>query len=103
MKLIIKLTIHHKLFNGDCYEVRFSDLPKDIQENDIINIDRAEGFYSENNSYDAYTSLEVIREREETDGEYEKRISDNKIHLEELRKQRYEQYLKLKSEFEPNK
>ena len=101
MKQKIKEEIYTKDFKGDSHEIRFSDLPKDIQENDIIVINREESFYSENNSYDAYTELIIIRERDETDEEYNKRISNNEYHKEELRKRRYENYLKLKSEFEP--
>lgn len=101
MKKMIKEEIFSKHFNGDLKEIRFSDFPKDIQENDIIDIRREESYFSENNSYDAYTELVVIREREETDQEYQKRISDNEYHKEELKKRRYENYLKLKSEFEP--
>lgn len=101
MKQKVKEEIYTKDFKGNAQEIRFSDLPKDIQENDIIDIRREESFYSENNSYDAYTELVIIREREETDEEYQKRISDNEYHKEELRKRRYENYLKLKSEFEP--
>ena len=81
--------------------MRFSDLPKDIQDDDIIDIRREEAFFSENHSYDAYTELVIIREIEETDKEYQKRISDNEYHKEKLKKLRYENYLKLKSEFEP--
>ena len=101
MKQKVQEEIYTKDFKGNFQEIRFSDLPKDIQENDIIDIRREESFYSKNNSYDAYTELVVIREREETDEEYQKRISDNEYIKEELRKRRYENYLKLKSEFEP--
>lgn len=102
MKQKIKEEVYTKHFNGEHYEVRFSDLPKDIQSNDIIDIRREDDYFSENNSYDAYTELVIIREREETDEEYQKRISDNEWHREEMRKRRYENYLKLKQEFEPN-
>lgn len=100
MKQKIKEEIYHKDFKSNHDDVRFSDLPKDIQDNDIIEIRREDAFFSENNSYDSYTELVVIREREETDEEYQKRISDNIIYKEEQRKRRYENYLKLKSEFE---
>lgn len=102
MKQKIKEEVYTKHFNGEHYEVRFSDLPKDIQSNDIIDIRREDDYFSENNSYNAYTELVIIREREETDEEYQKRISDNEWHREEMRKRRYENYLKLKQEFEPN-
>ena len=38
-----------------------------------IDIIRDEGYYSENNSWDACTKLIVMREREETDIEYKER------------------------------
>jgi len=101
MKQMIKEEIFSKYFNGDLKQIRFSDLPKDLQENDIIDIRREDGFYSENESYDAYTELVVIREREETEREYKKRIQQETKLNEELKKRRYENYLKLKSEFEP--
>jgi len=98
---MIKEEIFSKHFNGDLKQIRFSDLPKDLQENDIIDIRREDGFHSENESYDAYTELVVIREREETGREYKKRIQQETKLNEELKKRRYENYLKLKSEFEP--
>lgn len=100
MKQKVMEEIYTKDFEGNFHDIHFSDLPKDIQENDIIDIYREESFFSENFSYDAYTKLVIIREREETDEEYQKRISKEQYHEEELRKRRYENYLKLKSEFE---
>ena len=100
MKQIIKVEVYREYFDGDNYQVRFSDLPKDIQSNDIIDIQREESYYSENNSYNAYTKLIVIREREETDEEYEKRKQTLEKMKEMSKERRYEQYLKLKEEFE---
>lgn len=97
----IKQEIYSLFGEGNFHEFRFSDLPKDIQGNDIIDIHRENAFYSENNSYHAYSELVIFREREETDYEYQKRISENQILKDELKNRRYEQYLKLKSEFEP--
>ena len=101
MKQNVKEQIYLKDFKGDCADVRFSDLPKDIQDNDIIEIHREDSFFSENESYDAYTELVIIREREETDVEYNKRMEKGNRIKEEMRNRRYEHYLKLKSEFEP--
>jgi hypothetical protein len=100
MKKKIKVEVYCKHFDGDGYEVRFSDLPKDIQSDDIINIQREESYYSENDSYEAYTKLIVIREREETDEEYENRKKTLDMMKEISKERRYEQYLKLKEEFE---
>jgi hypothetical protein len=92
MKQKIKVEVYREHFDSDCYEVRFSDLPKDIQDNDIIDIRR--------DPYDVHTKLVIIRERKETDEEYQKRISKDEYDKEEMRKHRYEHYLKLKEEFE---
>jgi hypothetical protein len=99
---IVREEIYSKSFNGDSYDIKFSDLPKDIQDNDIIGIVRDEGYYSENNSYDAYTELVIIRERNENDDEYNKRLVETNKFLEESKKNRYESYLRLKKEFENN-
>jgi hypothetical protein len=99
MKNKIREEIYDKSFDGSCHDVRFSDLPKDIKDDDIIEIIREESFYSENNSWDAFTRLVVIREREETDAEYEKRKLKNKEHKEDLKKRRYDNYVSLKAEF----
>ena len=99
MKNKIREEIYDKSFDGSCHDVRFSDLPKDIKDDDIIEIIREESFYSENNSWDAFTRLVVIREREETDAEYEKRKLKDKEHKEDLKKRRYDNYVSLKAEF----
>ena len=78
-----------------------SDLPKDIKKDDIIEIIREESFFSENHCYDAYTKLEVFRYIEETEKEYKKRIYNETKLAEQLKKRRYETYLNLKYEFEP--
>ena len=100
MKQKIQKEIYSKFFKGNLHEVRFSDLPNYMQETDIIEIRREESYYSENESYDAYTQLVVSRCIEETDEEYSKRICKEEKLKEELRKRRYENYLKLKEEFE---
>jgi hypothetical protein len=102
MKNIIIEEVFCKYFDGDLHIIRFSDLPNDIQENDIIDIHRIEPYYSENQSNGAYTQLVINREREETDDEYQKRISKEEKQKNELKQRRYETYLKLKSEFENN-
>jgi hypothetical protein len=100
MKKKIKYEFYSKTFDGDMADVRFSDFPPDIQPNDIVEIGRDEGLISENNSYDSYTELVIIREREETDEEYRKRIDEEDSFKIELRQRRYDQYLKLKKEFD---
>jgi hypothetical protein len=99
-KIKILTEIYTKDFPGEFYSIRFSDLPKDIQENDIIEIRRESAFNSENNSYDAYTELVIVRERDETDNEYQKRITKEDDLKNHLKQRRYETYIKLKKEFE---
>lgn len=73
MKQKVKEEIYTKEFSGNCKKIHFGDLLVGIQENDIIDIRREDSFFGEDNSYDAYTQLVVIREREETDEECDKR------------------------------
>lgn len=97
---IIQEEIYCKYFEYQ-YNVRFKDIPKDVQENDIIIIQHEEAHYSNNESNDAYTLLAIYREREENDEEYNKRITKKKTHDEYVKQKRYENYLILKEEFEP--
>lgn len=80
--------------------VKFSEINIELQPDDVILAGHNEGFYSENNSWDAHYYLEVHRERLETDEEYEKRQDMEKFMKEDLKKRRYENYLRLKKEFE---
>jgi len=100
MKKQIREEIFSKDYVGEYADIRFSDFPKDLQDNDIIEIIREEKYVSENNSYDAFSNLIVIREREETDEEYKERLERLEVQNEKARKLRYEYYLKLKAEFE---
>jgi len=99
-KEIIREKIFIKHYDGIMNGIKFSDLPKDLQPSDIIDIQKNEGFYTENNSCDNNTDLVVYREREETDEEFKKRKLFWGKKIEESKKARYETYLKLKKEFE---
>lgn len=87
-----------KFYEGTLvYGVPFKDLPKDLNDDDMIRT-----FEDDSDEYNGmyYTVLTVHREELETDEEFEKRNQ----HMEELKernaKARYENYLKLKEEFE---
>jgi hypothetical protein len=75
---------------------------KDFQfeDDDIVYIGWEEPYYSENNSWDGFHYCRVERMVEETDEEYEDRMGRKKSTDALLKKNRYEQYLKLKKEFE---
>lgn len=81
--------------------IKWKDI-KDIpfEDEDEIKVAYDEGYYSENNSWDPHHYVTVIREIPETDDEMAKRIVKEFEQKEEMRKRRYEQYLKLKKEFE---
>jgi hypothetical protein len=97
---IVNEVIFEKTYSGEIRYFKVSDLPLDILPTDKIEFWIEEGYYSENNSCDASTHLNVIRDRIETDEEFEKRKKFWADKQEEGRKVRYEQYLKLKKEFE---
>ena len=50
--------------------------------------------------YHGYWHNQITRQIEETDEEFEKRIEENKRSSEVMRQRRYENYLRLKEEFE---
>jgi hypothetical protein len=65
-----------------------------------VSIGWEEPYYSENNSWDGFHYCRVERMVEETDEEFEDRMERKKSTDALLKKNRYEQYLKLKKEFE---
>jgi hypothetical protein len=99
-KKVVNDTIFHKQYEGLRDGVEFGDLPKDLQPRDIIEIHRVEEHWSENNSWDDHTIVEVLRPRLETDEEHKERLEESQKFMEDLRERRYESYLKLKEEFE---
>lgn len=99
-KEIIREKIFSKHYDGIRTSIPVSDLPKNILPTDSIDIEKVESYYSENNSWDDHTILVVYREREETDDEFKKREMEIEKLKEQSRNQRYEHYLKLKTEFE---
>jgi hypothetical protein len=72
-----------------------------LEDEDIVHSGYDEGHVSENNSWDPFYFVSVKRMMLETDEEYEKRKRKNEQHQKEYKERRYEQYLKLKEEFEP--
>lgn len=86
--------IFTKTYDSDIADVKFGDLPKDLQDEDIIEI--------ESNEMLDRTKLKVIRKRLENDEEFNKRfIEHGKIKQLQLNI-KYNQYLKLKEELENN-
>lgn len=93
--------IYKKRYANEREFIRFGDLPlDDIQLSDIIEIHRESSQYGENESYNEYSELLVFRERDETKEEQDKRREKERKLDEKMRDERYETYLKLKSEFE---
>lgn len=72
----------------------------ELQDDDLVTISYEEAYYSENNSYDGHWFIDVQRQREETDKEYEERMKEIENSRDMLKKMRYKEYLKLKEEFE---
>lgn len=96
---IVHEIIFSKHFDGDHHPITFGDLPKNLEDTDIIEIDRDEGYYSENNSWDAFTQLRVERPRLENDEEFAESQERWKEKMTELKANRYQSYLRLKKEF----
>jgi hypothetical protein len=72
-----------------------------FEDDDIIHIGYDEGHCSENNSWDPHYYAVVTRMIEETDEQFAKRQKRIEQDAKWARERRYENYLKLKEEFEP--
>jgi hypothetical protein len=99
-KEIVTETIFNKIDYAK--PIPFKDINIELKPDDIIKSGWNEGFYSENESQDAHFYLEVEREREETDKEYQERLKDDNFISKEMKKRRFQNYIKLKKEFEGN-
>jgi hypothetical protein len=80
--------------------VRWKDIKQfQFDDDDIIIGGYDEGHVSENNSWDPFHFIEVIRQVDETDEEMERRIRRQQRDAEDMKRRRYENYLKLHKEF----
>ena len=71
-----------------------------FQDNDVIDIEYVDPICTTDHECDGYFCVEIIRLVEETDEEYNLRMDIMCSRLENSKKVRYAQYLKLKEEFE---
>lgn len=90
---IIKETIFSKNCEM-CSNIKFGDLPKDLQDNDIIELDLDECAY--------ITRFSILRERLENDEEFNNRCTEHEKMKQLQLNIKYNQYLKLKEELEMN-
>jgi hypothetical protein len=96
----IEEKIHTIQYDWEDAPLKVSDIPKDLLPDDKIYCHSDAGHCSENNSWDGFTEYIIVRLRDQTDEEYQKDIEWWANKKEESRKARYENYLKLKKEFE---
>ena len=71
-----------------------------IEDCDIVHAGYEDAHYTENNGNEGHFYLTITRMVLETDEEYEKRKKDLKKQKKEYTERRYQNYLKLKEEFE---
>lgn len=98
----IKEEIFSKQYEGEEREIPISDLPTDLEPDDLLVYSSDPGFFSENNSYDAHTIVKILRPRLENDEEYSERLRKSHQFLNKAKERRYEVFMKLKEEFEPS-
>lgn len=94
-------TIFSKQYDGEEQDIPIGDLPTDLHPTDILIYHSDPGYYSENNSWEPFTEIQIQRPRLETDAEHQERIERCRLYIEGLRDSRYKTYLKLKEEFDP--
>lgn len=80
---------------------RVSELPSNLLPHDIIEVVNDEGFQSENESWDPYSKITIYRERDFTEAELEAYREEIRKNREKHNAERYQKYLRLKKEFEP--
>ena len=71
-----------------------------FEDNDVLICGFEVGYDEGDSARDDMYSLKIVRKRLENDIEFELRVGMIKFYKEESKKKRYENYLKLKEEFE---
>ncbi len=94
-----KIKVEKQIFRGyNTRQLKWSDIKHlELEDDDLIHSGWVE---DEGFEYHGYWHNEIVRMVEETDEQFEKRIADNKRTAKLLKERRYENYLKLKAEFE---
>lgn len=106
-KLIIKTQILQKSKSRDPFtwgEIKNILLEEmiELEDSDIIEVGWTDGWEGSDSARDGCFDLDIYRFREETDKELESRLEAENIRKKTSKKLRYENYLKLKKEFESN-
>ena len=101
-KIIKTETVFHKIDYDK--PITFGEILEgmetELQPDDVILQNWEDEYHGSDSAMDGHYSIEIFRDRLETDEEYQKRIADGKLENRRMRKRRYEHYLKLKTEFE---
>lgn len=71
-----------------------------LQPGDEISAGYNEGWEGSDSAMDPFYFFDVERVREETDTEYDTRVKDIETRRIAMKKERYQQFLKLKGEFD---
>jgi hypothetical protein len=97
-----KQMIEERIFTKVSYSgpVKFGEITVALEPDDVITQQYNEAYEGSVEAWEGHYQLDVHRMREETDAEYEKRRVENERFDARMKKQRYENYLKLKKEFE---
>lgn len=97
-----KLMKQKCIFEKTSYKgpVKFGEITIALEPDDEIIQTYVEPYNGTDEGWEAHYQLEVFRMVEETDAEYEKRLEEGRLLNERLREGRYQNYLKLKKEFE---
>lgn len=97
-----KIIVTETVFSKISYKkpITFGEINIELQPEDEIFQHWEEPFEGSVEAWEGHWSCEVHRDRLETDEEFETRMANSKTEKERMKKRRYENYLKLKEEFE---
>jgi nicotinamide riboside kinase len=97
-KKIITDTVFGKIsYKGG---IKFSEIDIKLEPDDVILSGHEEAEYHSDGGMDAHYYMTIYRDRLETDEELKERMDRVNMEQIEMKKRRYENYLKLKKEFE---
>lgn len=99
-KKIIRALIFEKYYSGHMSGFPYKDLPKDLEPKDWIEFEGWDEEFRSDGGEQAGALVRIFRDRLETDEEFKKDVEFWSEKSAASKKERYNQYLKLKKEFE---
>ena len=97
------ITLWEKQYDCEMYVIDLSDVPAEfLVHGNLMRFEADPGYYSENNSWDPHTIVQIQKEVPKTEEELANDLQKWEKIKAKSKEERRQSYLRLKKEFEPD-